>query len=275
MRASFVSWLLVLSASSLGMGADDHIYSGPQVGERMSGFKVRGLFDANAGKTIDFVAQAAGKPIVLVFIHDANRLALKFTSDLTTYTHRLAADGLTTGVVWLTDDVTEVENFLQRTRYALNKDVPTGISLDGKEGPGSYGLNRNATLTIIVAKDSRVTANFALIQPSLRNDVPKILTAIAETTARPAATLHDLLIVESPKLQVFLSRLVLKDAKPEAIDQEARNIEELVKQDASARDELGRLTTRLLAKKTLLQHGTSRAQEYLHKWSRMYAARQE
>ena len=122
---------------------------------------------------------------------------------------------------------------------------------------------------------SRVTANFALVQPSLRADLPKILKAIATTTGRPVATLHDLLIVESPKLQAYLSRLVLKDAKPETIDKEASNIDELVKQDKVAFNELGRLTNRLVTEKTLSQHGTPRAQEYLHKWALLYHGSQE
>src|SRR5262249_2680015 len=138
---------LVLVATARG---DDKVFSGPQVGEKLPPLKVRGVFDADAGKEIDFVKRADGKPIVLVFVHDANRPSIAMTRVLTTYTASRAKDGLHTGVVWLSDDATEAENTLKRMRHALAKDAPIGISTDGKEGPGGYGLNRNVTLTILV-----------------------------------------------------------------------------------------------------------------------------
>ena len=53
-----------------------------------------------------------------------------------------------------------------RARDSLRWRVPVGVSVDGLEGPGSYGLNRNVTLTVLVGKAGRVRANFALVQPS-------------------------------------------------------------------------------------------------------------
>src|SRR5687768_14114923 len=175
-RATFIS-LALLATNGLGSWGQEQpeqpktrksesaVFSGPQVGEKLPPFKVRGAFDADAGKELDFVKQADGKPIVLVFVHDANRPSIGMTRALTSYTVSRAKDGLVTGVVWLDDDSTEAENMLKRIRHALTAGAPTGISLDGKEGPGSYGLNRNVTLTILVGKDSEVSANFALVQP--------------------------------------------------------------------------------------------------------------
>jgi uncharacterized protein (TIGR00369 family) len=43
-------------------------------------------------------------------------------------------------------------------------------------------LNRNVTLTVIVAKDQVVTANFPLVQPSVQADAPKIsVVALADS----------------------------------------------------------------------------------------------
>src|SRR5262245_56600929 len=159
-RALLVS--LVVLSLPLGQGrAQEKIFSGPQVGEKLPPFKVRGFFDADAGKELDFVSKAAGKPIVLVFIHDVNRLALSMTRNLTAYTASRAKDGLATGVILLGEDPTEAEIQLKRWGHALAREAPLGISLDGKEGPGSYGLNRNVMLTILIGKGGKVTANFA------------------------------------------------------------------------------------------------------------------
>src|SRR5262249_24866236 len=67
-------------------GEPERLFSGPQVGEKLPPFRVRGVFDADAGKDLDFVTQAAGKPVVLVFVHDVNRQSVGMTRALTGYT---------------------------------------------------------------------------------------------------------------------------------------------------------------------------------------------
>ncbi|MGN6544238.1 MAG: hypothetical protein ACTHK7_04260, partial [Aureliella sp.] len=171
---------------------DEPIFSGPQPGEPLPGLTVRGVFDDAAGKEFDFVARAAGKPIVLIFIHDATRPSIAMTRVLSAYTLTRAKDGLATGIVWLDDDPTAAENTLKRIRHALTPGAPIGISLDGREGPGSYGLNRNVMLTILVAKENKVTANFALVQPSIQADLPKILKAIVDAAGGTAPKLEEL-----------------------------------------------------------------------------------
>ena len=47
--------------------------SGPQVGEKITPFTIRGVLDDEAGKNIDLVKDAAGKPLVLFFIHERTR----------------------------------------------------------------------------------------------------------------------------------------------------------------------------------------------------------
>ena len=77
-------------------------------------------------------------------------------------------------------------------------DVPIGISVDGKEGPGAYGLNRNVTLTVLVGKDNVVTANFALIQPSIPADAPKILAEVVKLIGGQVPGLDELGAPKAP-----------------------------------------------------------------------------
>ena len=176
----------------ISFAQQDEIFSGPQVGEKLSSFTVRGVFDEDAGKELDFVAAANGKPIVLVFVHDVNRQSISMTRILSQYTVDRAKDGVTTGIVWLDDDATAAENQLKRIRHALTPGAPTGVSVDGREGPGSYGLNRNVMLTILVGKEGVVTANFALVQPSLQVDLPKILASIVAVAGGQVPKLEEL-----------------------------------------------------------------------------------
>src|SRR5258708_585075 len=101
---------LLLLGLAAWCGAEERIFSGPQVGEKLAGFKVRGVFEPDAGKDLDFVAAAKSKPIVLVFVHDVNRQSISMVRVLTAYTKSSAKDGLSTGVVWLSEDATEAEN---------------------------------------------------------------------------------------------------------------------------------------------------------------------
>jgi hypothetical protein len=265
----------------------DRVFSGPQVGEHLPAFKVRGVFGDAAGKELDFVEQAKGKPIVLVFVHDLNRLSMSMVRTLTGYTSSRAKDGLATGIVWLSDDVTEAENTLKRIAYAMTKEAPIGISPDGKEGPGAYGLNRSVMLTILVGKDNKVTANFALVQPSLVADLPKILDEVVKVAGGQAPKVDDLLAAQQrnmpnrpgatpqrpepdPRLREFISPVIRKDAKPEDVEKAAQALEEHAKKHEAFRKEVGRIANTIINNGKLENYGTPKAQEYLRKWAKEY-----
>ncbi len=270
--------LVVFACPASASRAQDKPFSGPQVGEKLPPFKVRGFFDPTAGKELDFVKQAAGKPIVLVFIHEWNRPSLLLTKTLTTYTAERAKDGLATGVVWLTDDVTEAEITLKRIIYlgdGLAREAPLGISLDGQEGPGSYGLNRTVTLTILIGKDDKVVANFTLVQPSIQADLPKILAEVAKVAGGPVARLQDVMVAErvGKQLEIVqdpMRRLIELTAPPSDVDKAAAALEEIVKHDAVARKEVGRIARALVVTNRPSDYSTPRAQEHLRKWATEY-----
>ena len=62
--------------------------------------------------------------------------------------------------------------------------MQVGISVDGEEGPGSYGLNRNVELTFVLAKENKVVANFAFVQSSV-TDAPVISASRAAIAVVP------------------------------------------------------------------------------------------
>ncbi|OAI53468.1 hypothetical protein AYO47_00900 [Planctomyces sp. SCGC AG-212-M04] len=269
-------------ACSGALAADEPIFSGPQVGEKLPAFKVRGVFDDEAGKELDFVSKAAGKPIVLVFVHDVNRQSVSMTRVLTGYTTSRAKDGLTTGVVWLNDDATEAENSLKRMRHALTPSASNGISMDGREGPGSYGLNRNVTLTILVGKDGKVTGNFALVQPSLQADLPKILESVVAVAGGKVPKLEELDGMRemmrrapsqdqaAPNLRPLLMPVIKLDASKEDVEKAAKALEEHVAKDEAAKKELGRIASTIVNAGKVENYGTASCQEYLKKWAKEY-----
>ena len=264
--------------------AEDRVFSGPQPGEKLAPFKVRGVLDPDAGKDLDFVTAAGGKPVVLVFVHDLNRQSVGMVRVLTGYTKTRAKDGLTTGVVWLSDDVSEAENTIKRVQHALTAGVPVGVSPDGREGPGRYGLNRKVQLTILVGNKDKVTANFALVQPSLQADLPKVLDAVVKEVGGTAPKLEELegamprkeaarkgpATEPDPNLRPLLRPVIQKDATPEDVDKAARAVEEYVAKNPAARADVGRIANTIIGAGKLADYGTPKAQEYLKKWATEY-----
>lgn len=270
----------------LPLSAAEPVFSGPQVDEKLPAFKVRGVFDADAGKELDFVTQAGDKPLVLIFVHDVNRQSISMVRVLSSYTVNRAKDGLQTGIVWLNADATEAENTLKRVKHALTPNAPTGVSLDGGEGPGAYGLNRNVQLTILVGKAGKVTANFALVQPSLQADLPKILDEVVKVAGGKVPKLEDIagmparaarpaVGAQDPNLRGLLSPVIRKTATPEEVERAAKAVEDYVAKNEATRAEVGRIANTIISAGKLKDYGTERAQEYLEKWAKEYGVKPE
>jgi hypothetical protein len=262
------------------------VFSGPQVGETLPPLIVRGAFGPVAGQEIDPVQDAGQRPLILIFVHDVNRLAIGLTRSVSQYAHSRAGDGLATSVILLDDDPTTAEATLKRIRHALTDQVTHAVSIDGREGPGAYGLNRNVTLTILVAKDGKVTANHAIVQPSLQVDLPKILTSIVGVVGGPAPKLDELLKSSNmapagrpqrqasdttpPDMRSMLMPLIRKNASDEQVDQAAAAIEKRITEDAAVKAEIARIATTIANSDKLENYGTPRTQFYLKKWAKEF-----
>jgi hypothetical protein len=187
----YLGSFVLCSAMLVGAAADDAVFSGPQPGESLAPFKVLTVLGENSGREIDPVAAADGKPTLLVFVHKLTRPGMALTRGLTAYAKSQSAKGVVSGVIWLDDDQAKAEAYLKRASGSLKFVVPVGVSVDGGEGPGAYGLNRNVELTILVAKDNQVTANFALVQPSV-TEAPMIAAALAKLIDQPSPTADEI-----------------------------------------------------------------------------------
>lgn len=287
-RAGIVAFtFLVMSYSAVSSAiADDPVYSGPQPGEKLPPFIARGVFDDDAGKDIDFIGQAGQNPVVLIFLHDVNRQSISMTRVLSQYTSERTEGKITTGVILLHDDVTEAESVLKRIRHALAPKAPVAISLDAKEGPGSYGLNRNVMLTILVGNKGIVTSSFALIQPSLQADLPKILEAVVAEAGGKVPRLEDLAGAgamtrtspnpnaprpeETPNLRPLLAPVIRRNATEEEVEAAAAKVEDAADKDEGVRKEVGRIANTIIDAGKLTDYGTPRCQEFLKKWAKAY-----
>ncbi len=185
MRLRIIVPLVILLVGNQYFAAADPVFSGPQPGETLVSFQVVAVYGENAGQEIDPIKLAGGKPTLLVFVHKLTRPGIALARGLSSYGK--SQTDAASGIVWLDDDKAAAENYLNRAKTSLNFTAPVGISVDGGEGPGAYGLNRNVELTILIANKNQVTANFALVQPSV-TEGPKIAGELAKLLHQAAPT---------------------------------------------------------------------------------------
>jgi hypothetical protein len=152
--------------------------SGPQVGDPVTPFTMRGVLDDEAGKNIDLVKDANGRPLVIFFLNEVNRQTVGLARQTLNEAANRKGDGLESGLVLLSADAAATEEWVKRAVQALPRGVPIGIANEGADGPPAYGLSRKVAVTVIVAKDNRVVANFTFVQASVTDDAPKIAEAI-------------------------------------------------------------------------------------------------
>jgi hypothetical protein len=160
--------------------AAEPVFSGPQKGERISRFKVAPLNNDSAAAERDPVAENGGKPIALVFLHALERSLVPLLRVVDTYGEQ-RKDHLRTEVIFLSGDRISGEQKMKAAQNSLRMKSNLGLSLDGAEGPGNYGLNKECMLTIVIANGDRVTDNFALVQPGIA-DAPRVLAALAKAS---------------------------------------------------------------------------------------------
>lgn len=275
----------------------DPVFSGPQAGEKLAALPIVNALAEDA-KKVDVVAEANGKPTLLIFFHKRTRPAFGLSNAVMRFA-LTKKEKLASAVIVLTDDVTATETWIKGVRKNFPEGATYGVSPDGIEGPGAYGLNREVELTVIVAKGGNVTDNFALVQPSLQADGPKIVNAISKVLGEEAPDATKVLGVEqrgdtpvrpavrpnpnnpakpeparggglAPELAELVRGVIQKDATPEQVDAAAKKVDELIKDRKDYQQQLGTVIKRLVDAKVFEKYGTERAREHLKAWGEKY-----
>ena len=198
------AYIKVEDPTSFERSEENRIFSGPQPGEKLPSLKVTGIRGETDGKTFDVTTEVNGEPLVL-FLQDTNAVGVKGLVNVSKLLLKIDAfqkrhskttgaeksnQGLQVGVVFLADSLDTLPDWAHdMLNEEISDEILTGISPEGREGPGSYGLNRNVAQTILIAKDGKVLHNFALTQPMLYSD-PHFLGAVADAIGADASALE-------------------------------------------------------------------------------------
>ncbi|MEO1525991.1 MAG: hypothetical protein AAFX06_11185 [Planctomycetota bacterium] len=275
--------LLAIASICPCVRGEDDVFSGPQVGEPLPGLKYTGVFGDEEGKEIDFTAVSKDKASLVFFVHKRSRPAFALFNSLIKFTAK--RDNIATGLVFLSDDASETTSWMTRIRRVFPEGATYGVSPDGLDGPGAFGLNRNVTLTVLVAEEGKVTGNFALVQPSLQADGPKIAKAIVDVTgggdvptAEQLAGPRDMRRTDTrrdAKLGTLVRSVIQKDASKEDVAAAVEKVEQYVADEPAARKELGQIASRIVGSDRLETYGTETAQEAIKSWAKKYGQTRE
>lgn len=275
--------LVFLAGRATSPAQEAPIYSGPQPGEAVPEFSLTAVHGAESGTNVNLVDEAGSGPLFVIFVHERTRPAFGLMNAVARFAESRADAGLTSGVAFLSADPTATENWLRQVTRHLPKKTTIGFSPDGQEGPGSWGLNRNVAMTIVVAREGRVTANFALVQPSVAQDGPKILKAVVEVTG--GGEVPDIAEFSNQRmerrtadsapdrqLRALLRPVINKQAAEEDVVKAAESVEAYLANNPEARKQVGQIAARIVDSGRLENYGTPRAQEFLRQWAEKYAA---
>lgn len=286
MKAMLIAAFPLLLATGQAARAQDadekKIFSGPQLGEKLPPLKVKGVYGDEAGKEFEYIKLAGGKPTVLIFMHKLTRPSAAVTRAILGFTGKKSPGKFFSAMIYLPADLTQGEKQLKRAQHVFKpkKNERVGISTDGREGPGAYGLNRNMTLTILVANKGKVAANFALVQPSVQADVLKVVKEVTKLTGEKMPKLSDLFKGryaanrgEGPTgIRELIGPVISKDASKEDVDKAAKKVEAYVKKYPAMGRKIRGIANRIINAGKLQNYGTAPAQEYLKKWAKEFPA---
>src|SRR5688500_10734721 len=106
MNRRFCSALLpsLLLLAAVPGYAQKHLFSGPQVRERIAPFKVLAVTGPDAGKEVDYIAAYGGAPTLVIFLHQIDRNVGALLAPAEKFAHERHAAGLRSLIVYLAPD---------------------------------------------------------------------------------------------------------------------------------------------------------------------------
>ncbi len=272
-RCFWVAMCCVLVFGSLSAKGDDPVFSGPQVGEKLPAFPIESI----AGKKLDIVENAGEKPVVLVVLHKKTRPAFGFSRALMQYCVE-KKEKLSSAIVFLSNDNVEAKKWLNSISRYFPEDAMVGTSPDGIDGPGAYGLNRKVELTIIVAAEKKVLANFALTQPSNKVDGPKVIAAVAKVIKDSKVDANKYFgdqrrrVAKNPELGMLFRSLLDSSTSDEEIKSTIAKIEAMLKRNKRLGTQLAAMSKRISGTERMDSIENEMIQSKISKWAKLGAA---
>lgn len=172
-RKSIALTLLVTAAivlfGSPATGWADKI-SGPLAGMAVPAIHVYVIEGEGAGQQnrAELVSKRANQPTIYFFVPSEKwsrptaRLLRELDGKVT-----VAGPEAKVAFVWLTDDLSEGKAYLPRAQQSLKLENSLWTVYDGDQfGPGEWGINIDADVTIVIAREGKVVHSIGYLSPN-------------------------------------------------------------------------------------------------------------
>jgi hypothetical protein len=160
------------------------VFSGPQKGEKVPSFRVVDVTGARKEREFDPTKEAASAPALYFFFVNPNRVVARTIKVIDAMAREGSSHGLRAYFIGLLPDRLEGDQRLRDAWSSLKPFIPVCLSPDGVEGPGSWGLNKQCQVTVVVAKDGKVVANVSALSPG-DQDFEAIRAALQGVLGKP------------------------------------------------------------------------------------------
>lgn len=173
--------MLVLEAqeqpkTSEAAKAEAPLKSGCQAGETTLPFQVADITGPNKGQQLCYVWANRNRPSVLIFSKELNEGLTSLVKKIDVFVKENQEKEMAAFVVFLEEDRAKLEPKLKELAEKEQLLIPLTFAIDGAKGPKAYKLHQDVKTTVLVYKEKKVNANFAL-QKVEKEDVEKILAA--------------------------------------------------------------------------------------------------
>lgn len=185
MRSLFVLGIAAAVTSAVAVG--EELKSGPQTGDQLGAFyvtKCAGAEDdgVEEGKNLCYRCRNGAKPQVVVFTRSIDPEVVEFVKQLDEAITKNSDARLTGFVNVLNEDKDEASAAAKKlAETSKTNNVPFVVPNESENGPDNYGINPKAEITVILASELGVKANFAVASAKelktkkIIRDIKKIL----------------------------------------------------------------------------------------------------
>ncbi|MEZ5940203.1 MAG: hypothetical protein R3C18_02345 [Planctomycetaceae bacterium] len=155
------------------------VESGPIADSVVPKLEVFAVAGDTSGEAVEFVEKRESKPTLYCFIpaDKFSRPTARLMRTLDDKLSGVASDGHIVAV-WITGDAEMSKEYLGRVNMSL-KLSSTTLCVYEKDanGPGEWGINSDASITVVVTKEGKVKGSFGYVSANetLADDVLKLL----------------------------------------------------------------------------------------------------
>ncbi len=160
--------VFVFAGSLAAEEAAGQLKSGPQEGDKVGAFNVTKLCGAEedgveAGKNLCYRCRNGSRPQVMVFTRSAGPKVAQLVRRLDKAVEENEDAQLRVFVNFIGEDKDGVTDTAKKfAAKSKAKNVPFVLPNEFENGPDNYGINAKAEVTVVLASDSSVKANYAV-----------------------------------------------------------------------------------------------------------------